>query len=272
MRLDPTAPCSVFTAQMPHGQGHETTFAQIAADELGVPFEQVRVVVGDTDTAPIGLRHRRQPRGDDGRRRHAPHGPRAAASGSSTCRPTCSRPAPATSSSSTGKVAVRGVPVSAISAGRRSPSRRPATTLSRRRRRSTAARAAGRAARTARSSRSTSRPGHVDDRALRRRRGLRCAHQPGHRRGPGARRRRPGHRRRAARAVGVRRGRAVPRGHVHGLPAADGDRDPADRDPPPRDRAARSRRELPGRRRGRDDRVAAHARATPSRTRSRRSA
>ncbi|HMK13091.1 MAG TPA: molybdopterin cofactor-binding domain-containing protein, partial [Acidimicrobiales bacterium] len=44
-----------FTGQMPHGQGHETTFAQIAADEIGVPFEQVRVVVGDTDVVPMGM-------------------------------------------------------------------------------------------------------------------------------------------------------------------------------------------------------------------------
>jgi carbon-monoxide dehydrogenase large subunit len=44
----------VFTGQMPHGQGHQTTFAQIAADQLGVPFEQVRVVVGDTDMVPPG--------------------------------------------------------------------------------------------------------------------------------------------------------------------------------------------------------------------------
>ena len=46
---------SSFTGQMPHGQGHQTTLAQIAADEFGVPFEQVRVVVGDTDVVPFGL-------------------------------------------------------------------------------------------------------------------------------------------------------------------------------------------------------------------------
>jgi carbon-monoxide dehydrogenase large subunit len=55
MRLEPDGIVSVFTAQMPHGQSHETTFAQIAADEVGVPFEQVRVVVGDSDTAPMGF-------------------------------------------------------------------------------------------------------------------------------------------------------------------------------------------------------------------------
>jgi carbon-monoxide dehydrogenase large subunit len=55
MRLDADGTVLVYTAQMPHGQSHETTFAQIAADEIGVPFEQVRVVVGDSDTAPFGF-------------------------------------------------------------------------------------------------------------------------------------------------------------------------------------------------------------------------
>jgi carbon-monoxide dehydrogenase large subunit len=45
----------LFTGQMPHGQSHQTTLAQIAADEFGVPFEQVRVVVGDTDVVPFGF-------------------------------------------------------------------------------------------------------------------------------------------------------------------------------------------------------------------------
>src|SRR5205823_12358070 len=55
MRLGTDGTVFVYTAQMPHGQSHETTFAQIAADEIGVPFEQVRVVVGDSDSAPFGF-------------------------------------------------------------------------------------------------------------------------------------------------------------------------------------------------------------------------
>jgi aerobic carbon-monoxide dehydrogenase large subunit len=46
---------TLFTGQMPHGQSHQTTLAQIAADEFGVPFEQVRVVVGDSALVPFGL-------------------------------------------------------------------------------------------------------------------------------------------------------------------------------------------------------------------------
>ena len=53
--LEPDGTVSVFTQQMPHGQGHETTLAQVAADELGVPIEQVRLRWGDTSITPFGL-------------------------------------------------------------------------------------------------------------------------------------------------------------------------------------------------------------------------
>lgn len=55
LRLELDGTVSVFTSQMPHGQSHQTTFAQIAADEFGVPFDQVRVVVGDSDLVPMGF-------------------------------------------------------------------------------------------------------------------------------------------------------------------------------------------------------------------------
>jgi carbon-monoxide dehydrogenase large subunit len=55
LRLSEDGVLTLFTGQMPHGQGHQTTLAQIAADEFGVPFEQVRVVVGDSDVVPFGL-------------------------------------------------------------------------------------------------------------------------------------------------------------------------------------------------------------------------
>jgi aerobic carbon-monoxide dehydrogenase large subunit len=55
LRLDAEGIVLLFTGQMPHGQSHQTTLAQVAADEFGVPFEQVRVVVGDTDVVPFGL-------------------------------------------------------------------------------------------------------------------------------------------------------------------------------------------------------------------------
>jgi carbon-monoxide dehydrogenase large subunit len=55
LRLEDDGTVTVFTSQMPHGQSHQTTFAQIVADELRVPFEQVRVVVGDSAVAPMGF-------------------------------------------------------------------------------------------------------------------------------------------------------------------------------------------------------------------------
>jgi carbon-monoxide dehydrogenase large subunit len=55
LRLEEDGMVALFTGQMPHGQSHQTTLAQIAADEFGVPFEQVRIVIGDTDLVPFGL-------------------------------------------------------------------------------------------------------------------------------------------------------------------------------------------------------------------------
>ena len=52
-RLEPTGDLTIASAQSPHGQGHETTIAQVAADELGVGLDRVRVVFGDTDSTPF---------------------------------------------------------------------------------------------------------------------------------------------------------------------------------------------------------------------------
>jgi len=54
-RLEPDGSLTVFTSQSPHGQGHHTTLAQLAADELGVPFASVRIVTGDTQVTPFNL-------------------------------------------------------------------------------------------------------------------------------------------------------------------------------------------------------------------------
>jgi aerobic carbon-monoxide dehydrogenase large subunit len=45
----------VYTGSSPHGQGHETAFAQLASEELGIPFERIRVVWGDTDLVRLGV-------------------------------------------------------------------------------------------------------------------------------------------------------------------------------------------------------------------------
>ncbi|MEM0481900.1 MAG: molybdopterin cofactor-binding domain-containing protein [Nitrososphaerota archaeon] len=55
VRVHPTGKVTVFTGGHPHGQGEETTFAQIVADKLGVSIEDIDVVHGDTDLIPFGL-------------------------------------------------------------------------------------------------------------------------------------------------------------------------------------------------------------------------
>jgi len=54
-RLEPDGTLTVFTSQMPHGQGHQTTLAQLAADQLGVSLDKVTVVAGDTARTPFNL-------------------------------------------------------------------------------------------------------------------------------------------------------------------------------------------------------------------------
>lgn len=53
--VEPDGSVTVTTGLHSHGQGHETTLAQVTADELGVPMESVRIVFGDTDTSAFGM-------------------------------------------------------------------------------------------------------------------------------------------------------------------------------------------------------------------------
>jgi carbon-monoxide dehydrogenase large subunit len=53
--MEPDGSVTVTTGLHSHGQGHETTLAQITADELGVQIENVRVVFGDTDSSVFGM-------------------------------------------------------------------------------------------------------------------------------------------------------------------------------------------------------------------------
>src|SRR5512138_4238 len=55
VRVHPTGMVTVFTGSHSHGQGHETTFAQLVADKLGIPIEQIEVVHGDTGAIPFGM-------------------------------------------------------------------------------------------------------------------------------------------------------------------------------------------------------------------------
>ncbi len=55
VRFNPTGSVTVFTGTHSHGQGHETSFAQLITERLGVPIENVEVVHGDTDKGQFGM-------------------------------------------------------------------------------------------------------------------------------------------------------------------------------------------------------------------------
>ena len=54
VRLHPTGKATVLTGTSPHGQGEETTFAQVVAEELGLPLDDIEVVHGDTGAVSMG--------------------------------------------------------------------------------------------------------------------------------------------------------------------------------------------------------------------------
>ncbi|GCE12608.1 xanthine dehydrogenase family protein molybdopterin-binding subunit [Tengunoibacter tsumagoiensis] len=54
IRVEQSGTVMVYTGASPHGQGEETTFAQIVADEFSIPVEQVLILHGDTDSTPEG--------------------------------------------------------------------------------------------------------------------------------------------------------------------------------------------------------------------------
>ncbi|MBO6686568.1 MAG: molybdopterin-dependent oxidoreductase, partial [Parvibaculum sp.] len=55
VRVNPTGNIEVLTGSHSHGQGHETTFAQLVASRLGVPLDSVEIVHGDTDKVQFGM-------------------------------------------------------------------------------------------------------------------------------------------------------------------------------------------------------------------------
>ena len=55
IKFDPTGSVTVHTGSHSHGQGHETVYAQIISEHLGVPFESVEVSHGDTGSVPFGM-------------------------------------------------------------------------------------------------------------------------------------------------------------------------------------------------------------------------
>jgi carbon-monoxide dehydrogenase large subunit len=55
VRVNPVGTVEILTGSHSHGQGHETTFAQLVSDRLGVPLDNVAIVHGDTDKVQMGM-------------------------------------------------------------------------------------------------------------------------------------------------------------------------------------------------------------------------
>ncbi len=55
VRFSHTGKVQVLTGTHSHGQGHETTFSQLVADRLGIPYEDIEVIHGDTEKTPVGM-------------------------------------------------------------------------------------------------------------------------------------------------------------------------------------------------------------------------
>ena len=55
VRVQPTGKVTVFVGSHSHGQGHDTTFAQLVGDQLGIPMDDIEIVHGDTDQVPFGM-------------------------------------------------------------------------------------------------------------------------------------------------------------------------------------------------------------------------
>jgi carbon-monoxide dehydrogenase large subunit len=55
VRVNPTGSVEVLTGSHSHGQGHETTFAQVVSERLGIPIDNVSIVHGDTDVVQFGM-------------------------------------------------------------------------------------------------------------------------------------------------------------------------------------------------------------------------
>ena len=55
VRVQPTGKVSVYSGSHSHGQGHETTFAQVVADKMGIPLEDVEIIHGDSEAVAFGM-------------------------------------------------------------------------------------------------------------------------------------------------------------------------------------------------------------------------
>ena len=118
----PSGRAVVATGAASQGQGHETSFAQIAADALGIPLDWVTVIGGDTAADPVRRRHVRQPqRGERGQLHPRRTRRRVRDKLRAPRRRRCWRRRPTTSRSPTAWSRCAGAPASAMPLGARDP-------------------------------------------------------------------------------------------------------------------------------------------------------
>ena len=252
VRVHATGAVTLYTGTSPHGQGHETGFAQIVADRLGIDPAQVEVIHGDTDTGPFGL-------DTYGSRSLAVGGEAAARAADKVAAKAKAivahqlEAAPEDIELNDGKFSVRGSPDKGLTLAEvagaaymtmdmpegMEPGTRRAVVLRPRELRVPVRRARVRGRRRPGDGKGQGRP-------LGRGRRLRSGDQPDADRRPGARRNRARDRAGAVRAHPLRRGRSARDRHVRGLRARDGGRaaqlrDRPYRDPEPRQLASASR-------------------------------
>ena len=221
IRMLPTGKVEVVTGTTPHGQGHVTSWSQIAADALGVPFEDVEVIYGDTDFAPQGHGHLRVPLAGR-RRRRGPPGREKVVEKARRIAAHLLEAAEADVEFANGAFSVKGSPEASMTiqdvalatfAGAQPAGRHGADAELRLRLRPGELLLPARHPPVRRGGRHRDRA--LEDPQVRRGRRHRQGGQPADRRGAGARRPRPGHRAGAVRGGGLRR-RRQPRHRDHG--------------------------------------------------------
>ncbi len=227
IRVNPTGSVEVLTGSHSHGQGHETTFAQLVSARLGVPMENVSVIHGDTETVQFGMGTYGSRSGAVGMSAIVKALDKVEVTAKKVAWDTCSKSPKVTSSSRNGIFYRQGHRQSRSSWGggrcltpilapqvqppgaRARPQGNGVPTI----RRTSRSRPAAISAKW----RSTARPGSRDHRTLDRGRRFREAYQSDDRRRPGPRRRRPGRRTGSARERDLRPGRSARHRLLHGL-------------------------------------------------------
>ena len=279
VRVHPTGAVTVYTGTSPHGQGLETSFAQIVADRLGVDPSVVDVIHGDTNTGPVRDEHVRVALAGGRRRGGRPRRQEGAATRPSGSSPTCSRRRPRTSRCVDGKFRVerlarQGHALAEVAGDAYIPRELPEgmepgleeiDVL-----RPGELRVPVRRARVHR--RGRRRDGQRRRRPLHRGRRLRAGDQPDAHRRADPRRHRPRARPGAVRADRLRRERPARHRHVRRLRAPERGGRAELRDRPHRDAVADQLARREGRRRGGDDRLLAGGRQRGDRRAARRSA